>query len=152
MGGLGMKNLFAKITLVILLSAVIAAFFACAERRYEVVWHPEELDKKPLCSECHEDDKTALDHTADYIERHKFYSSQQQETCAVCHKQSFCADCHANYEEIKPSDKYKDSPERALPHRGDYISQHQIDGKINPASCFKCHGRQNNRGCKRCHG
>jgi hypothetical protein len=146
-----MNNLFAKISFGILFPAIIAGFFACAEKKYSVKWHPEEFEKKPVCSECHEDDLTALDHTDDFITRHKFYSSQQQQTCSVCHKQSFCADCHANEEEIKPSDKYKDSPERALPHRGDYITQHQIDGKINPASCFKCHGRQNNRECKRCH-
>lgn len=146
-----MKNTHAKMIIMLLFGAVIAGLVACAENKEIIYWHPEEITEKPLCSECHDDDKVALDHTADYLMRHKFYSTQQQQTCAVCHKQSFCADCHANYEEIKPSDKYKDSPERALPHRGDYLTRHQIDGKINPAACFKCHGRQNNRGCRRCH-
>jgi hypothetical protein len=27
----------------------------------------------------------------------------------------------------------------------------RIDGRINPASCFPCHGRQNNERCKVCH-
>jgi hypothetical protein len=38
-----------------------------------------------------------------------------------------------------------------MPHRGDYITQHQIDGRINPAPCFRCHGRRNNERCAECH-
>ena len=47
--------------------------------------------------------------------------------------ESFCSDCHAHREELKPSDKYKEYVTRDLPHRGDYLTQHQIDGRINPA-------------------
>jgi len=92
-----------------------------------------------------------MNHTSDFSTRHKFYAKQQKQVCDMCHTEAFCADCHANKEELKPSDKYKDSPERALPHRGDYLTQHKIDGRINPASCFPCHGRQNNERCKECH-
>jgi hypothetical protein len=31
------------------------------------------------------------------------------------------------------------------------MSQHKIDGRVNPVSCVKCHGRQNNVRCASCH-
>jgi hypothetical protein len=127
--------------------------YACAKTASMAAWHPMEVTGMPVCSECHPgpDARAALDHTVDFSTRHRFYAQQQSRTCSVCHKESFCSDCHAHKEELKPSDKYKDSPQRALPHRGDYLNQHRIDGKINPASCMKCHGRSNNERCLSCH-
>ena len=110
--------------------------------------HPMEVEVPVICSQCHADWRGSMDHTAEFGGlRHKFYARQNQQTCGLCHTESFCSDCHAHREQLKPSDKYKDAPERALPHRGDYLNQHKIDGKINPASCMKCHGRQNNARC-----
>ena len=143
---------YAKASILILIGAgLAAALFACAETASLAKKHPMELDKAPICADCHTDGRAALNHTSDYGVRHKFYAVQQKQTCELCHKQSFCADCHAHKEELKPSDKYKDSPERALPHRGDYLTQHKIDGRMDPGSCFPCHGRQNNERCKLCH-
>ena len=113
--------------------------------------HPFQIDDPPSCSDCHGDERAALNHTADYNLRHKFYASQQDQVCNLCHKASFCSDCHGNKEELKPSDKFKDSPERFLPHRGDYLTQNRIDGRINPSPCLKCHGRHNNTRCRSCH-
>jgi hypothetical protein len=114
--------------------------------------HPVEVDVPAICSDCHQDWRSGLDHTAEFGKfRHRFLAQQNKQACGVCHVESFCSDCHAHKEPLKPSDKYKDAPERALPHRGDYINQHKIDGRINPASCMKCHGRTNNERCKTCH-
>jgi hypothetical protein len=147
-----MKNSSFTLLVLILLAAVLSVVIvACAQTASMATKHPVEVEKMPLCSDCHTDWRSALSHTTDFSTRHKFYASQQKQTCLLCHKESFCADCHAIKEEIKPSDKYKDSPELAMPHRGDYITQHKIDGRINPASCFPCHGRQNNQRCKVCH-
>jgi hypothetical protein len=129
----------------------MAGLAACAENKSIAKWHPVEVTTPVLCSKCHTDSRSTLDHLPNYIERHKFYASQQKNSCGVCHKESFCSDCHTHKEEIKPSDKYKDAPHRALPHRGDYLTQHKIDGRINPAPCFRCHGRNNNRRCIACH-
>jgi len=138
---------------VILVALIIAAatLYACATTRSLGKVHPFLVEAPPMCSDCHGDERAALNHTADYNLRHKFYASQQKQICALCHKDSFCSDCHANKEELKPSDKFKDSPERFLPHRGDYLTQHRIDGRINPAPCLKCHGRNNNARCRACH-
>ena len=140
-------------TFVLSIVTVTSVFilFACATTKSLPARHPMEVQGMPLCSECHTDGRTSLDHRQDWNSRHKFQAAQQQRTCELCHAQSFCADCHANKEELKPSDKYKDAPQRTMPHRGDYLNQHKIDGKLNPASCFPCHGRQNNERCKTCH-
>ncbi|HXY53529.1 MAG TPA: cytochrome C [Nitrospirota bacterium] len=148
-----MKSIPSKLlTLGILMAALAATLFAaCVQTASIAKKHPVEVEAMPICADCHTDWRAAMNHTPDFITRHKFYADQQRQACDICHAEAFCADCHANNEEVKPSDKYKDSPDRALPHRGDYLTQHQIDGRINPASCFPCHGRQNNERCKECH-
>ena len=140
-------------TKMVFLSLFVMLFglYACAQTASRAVQHPVEVSVAPMCSDCHQDGKTALDHTSDFSTRHRFFAQQQSQTCTVCHKESFCSDCHAHKDELKPSDKYKDSVERYLPHRGDYLSQHKIDGRIDPVSCMKCHGRSNNERCRVCH-
>ena len=120
--------------------------------------HPIQLTQMPACTECHPDDTgvalkpiSTFNHSADFFSSHRFYASQAYRLCNACHKVSFCTDCHAYKEELKPNEKYSGSPERWLPHRGDYLFQHRIDGRIDPSSCYRCHGTQNNRACKRCH-
>jgi len=138
---------------ILLLGAFMLVFgvYACAHTASIATWHPVEVKEFPVCSDCHTDWRASLDHTSDFPKRHRFYAEQHSQACSVCHKESFCSDCHAHKEELKPSEKYADSPERTLPHRGDYINQHKIDGRIDPASCMKCHGRSNNERCIACH-
>ncbi len=145
-----MNTMKTKIIVLLVLLTVFGVY-ACAHTSSMAALHPVEVTGLPMCSDCHTDGRAALDHTSDYIARHRFYAEQQSRTCTVCHKESFCSDCHAHKDELKPSDKYKDSPELSLPHRGDYLNQHKIDGRINPASCMKCHGRTNNERCRVCH-
>jgi hypothetical protein len=138
--------------LFIVLLGMLSSLYACANTASLARVHPEKVTGLPNCSECHQDNWEALNHKApDFMSKHRIFASNSRAACASCHEESFCADCHAHKEEILPSDKYPNAPERALPHRGDYLSQHKIDGMIDPASCFACHGRQNNEGCKRCH-
>ncbi|QEM68542.1 cytochrome C [Geobacter sp. FeAm09] len=144
-----MKN--SNLILIPALGLTMSILYACANTASVARVHPEAVTGMPDCTECHADSWGALNHKApDFMAKHKIYAGSKF-ACASCHQESFCADCHAHKEEIKPSDKFKDSPERSLPHRGDYLSQHKIDGKVDPASCVKCHGRQNNEGCKTCH-
>src|SRR5512143_3686559 len=139
-----MKTTWIKGATLMLLAALFIALYACAENKSIARVHPVEVESMPICTKCHTDEYAAYSHTPDWISRHKFYGAQHKQACDACHKESFCSDCHANKEELKPSDKFKDEPYRSLPHRGDYLTQHMIDGKINPALCFKCHGRKNN--------
>jgi hypothetical protein len=135
-----------------LITAAACAFPACSGPRSAARVHPEELHESPTCSACHEKKEyPALDHLAGWSRTHAAPARQYARTCEVCHQTSFCADCHGRREEIKPSDKNADRPGVAMPHRGDYITRHEIDGRLDPASCFACHGRKNDWRCSQCH-
>ncbi|GAB4390358.1 MAG: hypothetical protein Kow0025_21840 [Thermodesulfovibrionales bacterium] len=143
-------NRYIKASVLAALALALIATFASMGVTDAADKHPIEVEKA-VCSMCHPDKWGENDHTVDWIQSHRFSAARSEQVCNLCHQRSFCADCHADKEEIKPSDKYRTSPLRSLPHRGDYITQHMIDGKINPAACFRCHGRQNNERCKVCH-
>jgi len=121
--------------------------------------HPEALaEGRVACSECHEEQVkgvlkpyASFEHSTYFIRNHRFYAEKDDRLCATCHKRSFCNDCHVNEVEIKPSTKFGNRPDRDLPHRGDYLTLHKIDGRIDPTSCFRCHGRNNNEQCVVCH-
>jgi hypothetical protein len=122
--------------------------------------HPDGLGAgKPTCSECHSTDvsKGALkpyasfDHTATFVKDHRFQANQDVNTCGACHAQSFCVDCHGGKVAMKPAIKLSDAPERLAPHRGDYLTLHKMEGKMDPSSCYTCHGRANNDKCRACH-
>jgi len=121
--------------------------------------HPEALGEGRVdCTECHEDQYKGVlkpygtfSHTSAFIKNHRFLAASDDRLCASCHKGSFCADCHANELEITPPTKYGDRPDRELVHRGDYLTLHKIDGRIDPTGCYRCHGRANNEKCIVCH-
>jgi hypothetical protein len=135
---------------------------ACATLRsnYTVpASHPEKLEKgNPICSECHESQKGAIpyqrfDHRSGWGESHRQEASQAEKLCAMCHEQSFCNDCHVTRSELKPALKNQTDTYRALPHRGDYLSRHRIDARVDPTSCFRCHGSpKSSKTCAPCHG
>jgi len=114
---------------------------------------------RPLCSDCHgaETIKGSLktfasfDHTPAFVKDHRYLANQSSGTCAACHAQSFCSDCHAGKTMMNPSVKLGNRPDRETPHRGNYLAVHRMDGKMDPTSCYKCHGRANNDKCIACH-
>ncbi len=141
-----------RIFVLLAMSLMLCVLYACANTNSVARIHPEALKGVTNCTECHDDSLSNFNHQAlDFYKKHGFYASNARQACASCHQESFCSDCHTRKDEIKPSDRFADAPGRNLPHRGDYLSQHKIDGKVNPASCAKCHGRQNNAGCQSCH-
>ncbi|HSQ53996.1 MAG TPA: cytochrome C [Candidatus Bathyarchaeia archaeon] len=121
--------------------------------------HPEELaGMRPDCRECHEDVSTgalkpyaSFRHSTVFIKQHSMYASQGQNLCASCHAPSFCQTCHIRQDELKPSTKMGDRPGRVFQHRGDYVVLHQLDGRLDPGSCFRCHGNKNDVRCQACH-
>lgn len=123
--------------------------------------HPEGVEAagRPLCSDCHGTDamkgglKTyaSFDHTPTFVKNHRFQANQDSGTCASCHAPSFCSDCHGGKVSMSPSIKMGNRPDRELAHRGNYLILHRMDGKMDPTSCYKCHGRSNNDKCATCH-
>ncbi|SNB46170.1 cytochrome c3 family protein [Geobacter sp. DSM 9736] len=147
------------------LLAIIAVFSgmiisaACSRIASLPAGHPEPLaEGKVACSECHEDavrgvlkPYASFDHSVSFIRSHRLYAQRDDRLCATCHQSSFCNDCHVNRVEIKPSLKYGERPDREFMHRGDYLTRHKIDGKLDPTGCYRCHGRMNNKQCVACH-
>lgn len=122
--------------------------------------HPQALDPgRPSCSECHGDETmkdgartyAAFDHTPTFIAQHRYAANMNSATCASCHSQAFCSDCHSGKTMMTPDTKLGNRPDREMPHRAGYLSLHRIDAKADPTGCYKCHGRANNDTCKACH-
>ena len=145
------------------LAALFIALAACAQINALPSLpdsHPEALaaGQQVDCSECHEDRQkgsmkpyATFNHTRSFVKSHNLYAASDDRLCATCHKSSFCNDCHTNQVEMKPSLKYGHRPDREMPHRGNFITIHKIEGKIDPAGCYRCHGRGNNERCIACH-
>jgi hypothetical protein len=140
----------AAATILAVSAALALTIGACAGNRTLARPHPEEVTGPPLCGQCHEGDFPGLDHGAGFGVSHGPASSGRSSVCLSCHKTSFCADCHAGREEVKPTDKNRGLG-RDAPHRGDYLTRHRIDGRLDPASCFGCHGRRSDWRCRSCH-
>jgi hypothetical protein len=124
---------------------------ACAGPRSAALVHPEKLKGAPICTDCHDAGSAEANHDARWMKTHGAVAIRDKRTCEICHKGSSCADCHGNKEEIKPSDKRIGRFDEASPHHGDYLTQHRADGRMDPASCFPCHGRKNVGRCATCH-
>ena len=147
----------------LVLVGLIAMLAACARMNtgYSLPdTHPEALasGQQADCSECHEDQQkgtmkayASFSHSTAFVRNHRFYAASDDRLCTVCHKSSFCNDCHANQVDVKPTIKYGKRPEREMPHRGDFMALHKIEGKLYPAGCYRCHGRDYNEKCKVCH-
>jgi len=135
---------------------------ACAEapKRYTVPdRHPEALGAgRTNCLDCHDpSDSTVafadLVHTPDWMSIHRSRVYQNEQVCALCHTQAYCNDCHVTRSELKPSIKNQAEPYQRTPHRGDYLSRHRIDARLDPTSCFRCHGNPKAaKTCAPCHG
>ncbi|PLX98521.1 MAG: cytochrome C [Desulfuromonas sp.] len=134
------------------LAACVAAYKLPAE-------HPEELDAtRPVCTDCHDASDGNINyarftHTISWGDNHRLAAYQNEQVCAMCHQQSYCNDCHGVRVELKPSTRSPDEVLRQMPHRGDFLSRHRIEGRINPTSCFRCHGNPKTaQTCAPCHG
>ena len=149
-------------TAVLLIGVGLAACSALKGGIEVPAQHPESLPKgRPTCSaeDCHGNTNEGLpfsrfNHTPSFAEGgHRNEAYQQGKVCAMCHAQSFCNTCHVTSSELKPSDRDSTGTYRIYPHRGDYLTRHRIDARVDPMPCFRCHG--NPKGaklCAECHG
>lgn len=121
--------------------------------------HPEEItERSVMCTDCHEGVMKAsgkpfesFSHTDLFFKNHGAPASRDRRVCTLCHEDRFCVDCHGTRTAVQPTLKYGENPELEFSHRGDYLSRHMFDGRLDPAGCFTCHGRSNNGQCRNCH-
>jgi len=155
-----MRRLHQRITIGIVAVALVAGCAVLSQSPSVPQKHPEDLAGRTQvdCLECHSDLSSgalkpyaSFRHSTAFTRYHGMYSRQGQSLCQSCHDAAFCQSCHARKEELTPSTKMGDRPDLSLPHRGDYIVLHQLDGRMDPGSCFRCHGNKNDARCHACH-
>jgi len=92
---------------------------------------------------------SAFAHREDWLRTHGELARASAQSCAACHDQTYCANCHsAATVPAKPSIRWPEQVESDFIHRGDYVSRHMVDVQSNPASCRRCHGSPF---CQACH-
>lgn len=116
----------------------------------------EEDFAQAKCSPCHVDLRrfplkpiSDYAHKGDFKKRHGALARTSADTCATCHDQTYCVDCHSPATTPGgPVVRWPELVERNFIHRGDFTSRHMIEAQANPASCTKCHGAAF---CESCH-
>jgi hypothetical protein len=156
------KHMTQQPLLKMVLALVLAGFLlACAaeERPSVPIRHPQE-DGEDLrfCLDCHDESDEyfpfrRFTHTPFFADDHRLAANQSRNVCSMCHQPSSCDACHGVGIELKPSRRDPMGTHRRTPHRGDYLSRHRIDGRMDPVSCRRCHGNPRTTAtCRPCHG
>jgi len=151
-----------KVVLSVLMVCTVLWLAACAVMKSDYALpsrHPQqEGEDLRYCTQCHDGEEGRIPyarfvHSMFFADNHYQVATRHSDVCAMCHRGSFCSDCHGVGVELKPSLKNQTENYRRTPHRGDYLTRHRIDGRINPASCYRCHGNpKTSHSCKPCHG
>lgn len=111
--------------------------------------------KEARCQGCHLDlsryplkPVSVFSHQGDYVRRHGKDARSSADTCARCHEQTFCADCHASTVSTRIEVKFPERADRDFIHRDDFLGRHSIEANADPATCLRCHGQSF---CESCH-
>ncbi|HTO98645.1 MAG TPA: hypothetical protein VMK66_16460 [Myxococcales bacterium] len=107
------------------------------------------------CNTCHVDltayglrPVTEVSHQGDFLRRHANVARASTQSCASCHDQNFCLDCHAQTAMVPVETKLVDRPDRQFIHRQDWLGRHSVEERADPASCKRCHSVAS---CETCH-
>jgi hypothetical protein len=113
-------------------------------------YHSEEV-AQAKCQPCHVslrryplkpiETLAGFSHTANWVHEHGRIAKNSATTCAACHDQTYCANCHATSTvPFRPEIRFPEKVEAGFIHRADYVSRHQIEVQADPAMCRRCHG------------
>lgn len=115
----------------------------------------EEQFKAGKCETCHLDlsryplkPVAAFSHRNDWLHGHSEEARSGAESCATCHEQTFCSECHAKTQGLRVDQKVPERVDRAFIHRNDFASRHSVEASANEAMCQRCHGTDF---CQSCH-
>jgi hypothetical protein len=116
--------------------------------------HKQQLSQGK-CGECHLDltryqlrPISLFSHQGDFLREHSRAARASAESCATCHEQSFCKDCHARSASPRIETKFPERVERYFIHRNDFRTRHSTEARWDSASCRRCHGSSF---CEDCH-
>jgi hypothetical protein len=116
--------------------------------------HKRQIDQGN-CTQCHLDltryqlrPISLYSHQGDFLREHPRAARAQPESCATCHEQRFCADCHAKTASPTVEMKWPERVDRYFIHRNDFLGRHSIEARWDGASCRRCHGSSF---CEDCH-
>ena len=153
-------NRFSFILLVVVLPLLLNGCPAGDRPPPSPLRHPADAglgQTPPQCSDCHDSASgfpyASYNHGRSFASDHRLAAQTAPQVCQLCHAPSYCGDCHALRSDLTPAERRPTDTFRALPHRGDYLVRHRIDGHIDPTPCFSCHGNPRSAArCRRCHG
>lgn len=98
------------------------------------------------CTRCHTDltryplkPIADFSHDGNFVKEHPRAARAAADTCALCHEQNFCADCHAATAHPKIEIKFPEKVDSDFIHRNDYLSRHALEASSDPAMCRRCH-------------
>ncbi|MDB4969781.1 MAG: hypothetical protein JWN44_5470 [Myxococcales bacterium] len=129
------------------MAPAMAACLSCHE-------HRQEYDDG-RCQRCHTDlsryplaPVSLYSHRGDFVHEHARPARAAGATCAECHEQTFCSDCHASTVATRIEVKLPERVDANFIHRNDYVGRHQVEAAADPAQCRRCHGSSF---CENCH-
>jgi hypothetical protein len=125
----------------------MSACAACHEHKEEIA--------EGRCATCHEDltrfplrPVSAFSHQGSFLKEHRLPAQASPQSCALCHAQAFCKDCHTQTSGARVERRLPERVDRALLHRGDFVARHALEARSDPALCQRCHGVSE---CQSCH-
>lgn len=126
----------------------MAACLSCHEHKRDY--------EQGRCQLCHVDlahfrekPETMFSHQGDFVRQHGASARSAGQSCATCHEQTFCADCHAaSTVAARVEVKLPERVDASFIHRNDFLGRHSLEAAGDPASCRRCHGSSF---CENCH-
>jgi hypothetical protein len=116
--------------------------------------HQEQFDQG-RCEVCHDSltrfalrPISSFSHQGEFLKGHAPLARSRPESCATCHDQRFCTDCHASTVAASIQVRFPDAVDRLLVHRGDFLGRHTIEQRADPVLCARCHSTSF---CSDCH-
>jgi hypothetical protein len=90
------------------------------------------------CNSCHVNLRryalvpvTLFSHQGNFVRQHGSVARSTGESCAQCHDQTFCADCHARTVALPIESKFPERVTADFIHRADFVSRHAIEARAD---------------------
>jgi hypothetical protein len=116
--------------------------------------HDAERDAR-RCDACHRDLEDArllprshLAHDGDWLHAHGTRAASSGDLCQACHREAFCADCHARTAPAVPATRRFADPFTPSVHRAGFVARHALEASAQPGACTTCHAPER---CLACH-